>query len=258
MINHLRTLLLNAPAAQACGDDYPGEEYTPTGYNGVALPSFLRSLHGTLFGFNPDRAYLNFRLRQYLGLIRSGDLAPDEKRHDKRITYATFNDAQLLAAPRVLYTPVESWLTVVGAPLPDDGAGRCYWEIEANVRSQTEVRIVRLQAQPQAVTINCSFENDLSSPIELVDGCLFMFRTDAVGQQIEFKVMSRPAIGLSQLCTSASELLGPNGSRLFEPVTSEAMERWRQIWKQRSEVVYRLPCIVLALGERIEERRISA
>jgi hypothetical protein len=71
VINHCRTLLLNRD-----GRGYvvgvPGEEYTPPEFRAVALPRALQRVWQCLFGTDPDRPYLHYRVRQYLALLPAG------------------------------------------------------------------------------------------------------------------------------------------------------------------------------------------
>lgn len=88
MINHVRTLLRNQdgqgpPTADA-------EEFTPPDYTRVLLPPYLNTLRTVLFGGDPDAAMLNYRLRQYMELLHSTELAEFVYSVDTRVTYLPF------------------------------------------------------------------------------------------------------------------------------------------------------------------------
>ena len=65
MFNHIRTLLLNLPPVVAASG-FPGEEIVPDTFQSLTLPGYLQTARAALFGTNPDRAMLNYRLRQFL------------------------------------------------------------------------------------------------------------------------------------------------------------------------------------------------
>lgn len=95
MINHFRTLLLNRSGEEAGVSAHLGDEYVPTWYRAVPLPSYLTSVRRLLFGAAPDRVYLNYRVRQCLSLMHSSELAEFVTHLDSRITYDVADDTWL-------------------------------------------------------------------------------------------------------------------------------------------------------------------
>ena len=87
MINHIRSILLNAPQAQAHPVDFIGEEYVSPEWVPVPQPHGVARLRDILFGHNPDRALMNYRLRQFMTLIHSTDLEQYVHEKDSRVTY---------------------------------------------------------------------------------------------------------------------------------------------------------------------------
>jgi hypothetical protein len=87
MINHVRTLLLNADGSKAFPPDYPGEEFVDPDFRVLALPGPLKLVRSCLFSPTPDRAMINYRLRQLLSLVHSCELEEFVTAPDPRVTY---------------------------------------------------------------------------------------------------------------------------------------------------------------------------
>lgn len=86
MINHARTLLGNQ-AAILLGLNFPGEEYVPETFYPVTLPSPLARIRALLFGSQPDRIMVNYRLRQYMTLLHATELSQYVTAFGARLTY---------------------------------------------------------------------------------------------------------------------------------------------------------------------------
>lgn len=76
----------------------PGEEYTPPEYNAVALPQYLNTLRGMVFGGDPDRRTLDYRLRQFMACLHATELEEHVFAFDTRVTYLPFTDPSAFAA----------------------------------------------------------------------------------------------------------------------------------------------------------------
>jgi hypothetical protein len=87
MINHIRTLLLNRDGDHGYGYDYPGEEFVLPTFRAKTVPTFLKGALRSLFGSNPDRLYLNYRMRQIASLLHSTELEEFVVLPDSRVTY---------------------------------------------------------------------------------------------------------------------------------------------------------------------------
>lgn len=87
MINHYRTVLLNIPGDNWPGLPYPGEELVDPLFYQSDMPNYLSTVHRLIFGENPDRAYLNYRLRQITTMWHDGILHSTAIEKDSRLTY---------------------------------------------------------------------------------------------------------------------------------------------------------------------------
>jgi hypothetical protein len=87
MINHARTLLVNHEATE---DIYPYEEYIDPAYRKLQLPAEIRFIWERFFGRNSPRWARNYRARELLTILHSGDLESYILDLDNRITYLPF------------------------------------------------------------------------------------------------------------------------------------------------------------------------
>ena len=92
MINHVRTLLLNR-GRDGTPRTSPGEEYVPPTFAPRALTTPLRTAFTTLYGGDPDRLMLNYRLRQLTALLHSTELEEYVLAKDPRVTYLPLDGA---------------------------------------------------------------------------------------------------------------------------------------------------------------------
>lgn len=87
MINHYRTSLLNINGNNWPGLQYPGEELVDPSFRGKKLPTHISTVRRIMLGEAPDRAYLNYRLRQLTTLWHDSILHEAATDLDSRLTY---------------------------------------------------------------------------------------------------------------------------------------------------------------------------
>lgn len=86
MINHARTLLCNIGGAQY-QPQYLGEEYIPPQYAAAPLTSYLQAARRLIFGTQPERVFLNHRVRELMQIIHETEFADYVYDLDPRVTY---------------------------------------------------------------------------------------------------------------------------------------------------------------------------
>ena len=91
MLNKVRTLLMNRGRE---GHDLrlPGEEYIPADFVRRVQPVWLRRIYARLFGANPDRLFINYRMRQLMQLIHATPLSEFVAADVADLTYLPFRD----------------------------------------------------------------------------------------------------------------------------------------------------------------------
>ena len=87
MINHARTLLINADAA-ANDATIPGYALTDPSYRAQQLPPAVQRIHTLLFGARPDWLMRNYRAEQCLQIVDASRLRDMPREYDPRISYA--------------------------------------------------------------------------------------------------------------------------------------------------------------------------
>lgn len=129
MINHYRTVLLNIPGDNWPGLPYPGEELVDPLFYQSDMPNYLSTVHRLIFGENPDRAYLNYRLRQITTMWHDGILHSTAIEKDSRLTYwplkfaAGMNEYGKVKVETINGDAVPGYI-VLTTPHADDRSGR--------------------------------------------------------------------------------------------------------------------------------------
>lgn len=161
MTNHIRTLLLDEDGRNSPGVGYPGEEYVPMDFRPAAMPYGIRNAWQLLFGRSPDRAYRNYRLRQYMALIHNTELAETVLADDPRQTYWPFaeSDSRFSVYGTVAHPP---GIAISGTPVADDGTGRSVfsWRVE----------VLNDSVSVDGVPVDLTFSEGVSAPFPLGAG----------------------------------------------------------------------------------------
>lgn len=252
MLNHVRTLLLDRP--DDADPALPGEELVAAGYRPAPPPAALAAVRRVLFGADPDRLLLNYRLRQLLAVVHASPLEPYVTAPDPRITYLPFAADLLdpaLYLPRVTptgSTPADAALTVSGAPLPPDAAGRAEFAFAVTVLAGGAVRVDRLRPDP--------LNTNSAPPAPLVGSgyAVTPGRADA-GLAWLVEVRNRPQYDPGALVASAATLGEPVLAALFGTADAEPYRTFRNLWRDGRETPLRLAALVLALAYRTDEAR---
>lgn len=259
MINHARTLLLNRHGAGYGGR--PGDEYIPPEFREISpLPGYLQNLRSQLFGSDPDWFFLNYRVRQCLGLLHSTELAEFVVALDPRITYDLTESSLLPDSLYELTTPDESIYVIGKLGLPDRyGRAAHSWKLTDN---DGEVEVARLTKPVQTVTQSYTVDGGLSSPIALVGSDAAVRIRPQSGRVWRLSGYARPQASLGQLAAAVAGSSAVYMNALFGIGTaSGAAEPWltfRNLWYDHPELAYKLGGLLLAVIYRMEERRTNA
>ncbi len=178
MINHARTLLLNArPGAVG---QFPGEEYVPAGFQPAPVGSALQSVRQLLFGSRPDRLMLNYRVKQLLTVVAATPLQSYLTALDARLTYDLAADASLfehtfgISAQQLSGDTLA--ITLGGVPdMSVDATGLCRQKWRLTFGSPISVTVRRLTYPFDETTVGFTITDSLSSAIPLI-GSGFFFK----------------------------------------------------------------------------------
>jgi len=267
MINHARTLLANVRAPvipSLAGDEFISESYAP-----IAVSGRLAAVRSVLFGSDPDRLMLNYRIRQLLATVESTDLRDHIIQHDPRVTYDFQDDP--FSLPSLYSVSVTSQIGSGGAtttlyPLgteqAPDANGRMLKEWDVTVDAGTCQSKLR---QP-AITSNDAYTvtSGLSSIMPFA-GSTRSYRvqdsvfTPGAGPKFYVRVVDRPqrdpasllAVLEKSYSLQLSEIMGFGTER----VNLEPWVTYRQVFNSHHAANYKISAVVLAIISEMERLR---
>lgn len=261
MINHLRTLLLNASGTQSPSFSYPGQEYIPLTYQPFTATADLEAIRLLLFGPNADLASKNYKMRQIMALLHSTELETYVLALDPRVTYWPPHDSYLFRA--FDFGAVAEQTAGTSCPISFQGdpnqytaLGAIYQHWSVVLTDSTHALVTRQIDPITSQSVTLVFTSGLSNVIPLAGSDL-----SVVIGTLGVSLPSWEIIGLArptyELIDVYQALLGANVEPLFginEPYTT-----FRQMWQlDGGSLVYKLSGALLALGYRINEQYLSA
>lgn len=271
MVNHLRTLLLNVSGDR----DYNviGEEYVPRDFRAVRLSAAQQFVRERLFGAQPTRFTLNYRLRQLLTLLHSTDLAPFATDLDPRLTYDGRNLELYLPPHQILVSQTAAFEAEIqyqfaNVETLDNTDVDATFELAFAVSGETGIPVYQYTQlapfnTPKVTTSPATF-NNLAEPFEfpgLKVQMQFLNPTlPGYGGSAVYLITlrGRPRLDLGQLTRELQEQL-PDAHvlELFGTGTVEPYRTFRTVWQEHSDWMYRLSALLLATAYRIDERRVN-
>jgi hypothetical protein len=254
MFNHARTLLLNISGSNNPGSSYLGEELVPADYVAIALPSYIENVRRSLFGADPDRAMLNYRIRQLLTLIAGTDLQEYITDLDSRITYTLGKDKTL--AEHEMWSPVlsryggtsDDIATVGGVSERPDFTGKMFYQFNIDILSSTVIQVSRQTPPLKSQNLDLALTNGLSAPYDLYyTGHTLRVNTINPGATWTVSGYLRPQLSLSDIVSQLGSAGDDVLTELFGTKRIEPWNTFRNTWYDHPELPYRLGGLVLAL-----------
>ncbi len=252
MINHCRTLLLNRPGSTVILPNFIGEEFVPIDYVPARLSSQLQLVWDILFGTDPDRAMLNYRLRQYMSILHSTELEEFIYSFDERVTYWPIIDTQLYGGPSItptavqLNTPTKAFY-LAGNIQSVQATSRLLTQWNVTVTDGSNVTINQLTTPLSTIVKPYTISNGLSNLIPLQNSYLqFMFQA-GIGSTWSVQSVARPALGLSDIILSLENLEAINSQFVFGTTFEEPYKTFNEMWSTRSDIAYKLGGLLMAL-----------
>jgi len=254
MFNHARTLLLNISGANNPGSTYLGEELVPENYAAITLPSYVENVRRQIFGAAPDRAMLNYRIRQLLTLIANTDLQEYVTELDSRVTYTLGEDntfAQHGAWEPVLSQyggTLDDVVTITGTPERPDFTGKMFYQFNIDILSPTVVQIARQTPPTKSENLALSLTSGLSDSYPLYyTGHAVRLNTINTGAAWTVSGYLRPQLSMAAIVTQLESVGDDNLTELFGTADSEPWNTFRNTWYNHPELPYRLSGLVLAM-----------
>lgn len=256
-INFCRSLLLAQPGSSAPDpQSYPGEEFVEAPFIPRPMPAQAGRVWTALFGTNPDRPYLNYRLRQLMAVAHSGPFRDRLTADDPRLTYwpvpdRTADYARWAAYGSVTILPAGPSLPVqLGIPVADDATGRCYsqWRVDTTVSGP--VTITR-EDSPGSFSMTPSYSAGLSSPVALPgSGLSFLFPGPSTASWA-IDALARPE-DLGPVLYRASSSLNPEDVNyictLADPTLSASLQ---YAWTNGNSLGLKLGALTTALALKL-------
>jgi len=262
MYNHARTLLLNEDGKKQPGQDFLGEELVPRDYRKLQLPDYIRQIRAFLFGTTPDRAMLNYRIKQFLDLIQPTELNSFVLDLDPRVTYDIADEPTLVRdvpffVPEVRqYAGTPATLTILGSPAVPDATGRVIYDFDVDILLGNTIEVKRLSQPDESNIVALTLTNGLSNHINLPGtGYRFVVNDDNPGAAWKITGNLRPMWTMGQIVLLLERLGEPTVLELFGLQNVEPWNTFRNLWFDHPELPYKLGGFLLAMIYRTEEVR---
>jgi hypothetical protein len=257
MFNHARTLLMNVSGSSGFFSGYPGEELIPPSYNAITLPTYLSSIRMRMFGADPDRVMLNYRVAQLLTLIESTELQQYVVALDPRLTYTgTANRlaSKSLFVPSISQQNGSAQLTLIGEPLSPDASGHSAYSYRVELSGGNAIVTRNTFPSVEEVTpvvLTSGLSQEISLPLSG-----YRFRVNASSNAAwNINGFFRPTLDLTAVARGFQSLGEPYLLQLFGSASVEPYTTFQNCWKTHPDFAYRLSGFVLALIYRTEELR---
>jgi hypothetical protein len=252
MINHARTLLMNVDANSQPPEGCPGEELIDPGYKAVTLPTYLQQVRAILFGPSPDRAMLNYRLAQLLGMVLASDLQAYVLKLDPRITYPSATDLLTDDAFGLKYLDLSGagiQLGPEGLPAAPDATGGVYYDFLVTNTGENQVQVVEYTP-----TFQNRFCNSLNETVPLGNSG-YSLLVPPVGGPWKVWAYNRPQWDPGQLAVSLETVGEAVLLQLFGVQPTGPYAYFQSLWSQHPLLTYKLGGLVMAIAYRTEEIR---
>lgn len=255
MINHIRTLLMNV-TGDVSGYIYGlGEELIDPSFVSQFLSTKLQSVDNVLFGINPDRAMLCYRLRQYMTLLHSTELSEFVISFDPRITYWPIIDQTLFRtssfgpAAEQVNTPLRTLSFVGNTNITDGSTLLQKWQV--TITDASNVTITKLTHPNTTTIIPYTITNNLSNAIQLPGSSISFIFQDGIGSEWIIQSLARPLLEISDVINLLMNLDYVNNEEIFNGGTVEPYKTFSNLWLTHPEAPYKLGGLLLAYAYQL-------
>jgi len=260
MINHVRNLLMNR-AKDGYSYDFPGEEYIPAAFVPRKLHPVLVSAFQQLFGTNPDRLFLNYRMRQLMAIIHATELEEFVVYYDPRVTYLPLIDDESFfssifgtAVTQVVGTGDE--FLVNGEAVAAAGANRLQQIWDVVVTDANTLRVDKRTNPVDSIEYPLVYRNGLSDEYPL-SGSSLSFRIREAPLNTRWTVEARMQPTADDIGTTIAGLetsLGDGGLQYLFPLNAqEPVATWKRVWARNPIAGYRYGAVLLAIADRVNQ-----
>jgi len=257
VINHVRTLFLNRNGSPTAIRTTPGEEFVDPDFIAKAVPTYLKAPLQILFGGNPDRVYLNYRLRQVMQMLHEIELDQNIRDFDSRITYFPFtNDEFVSDVFKTTFDVVggNSEFLITGEHVADGGPGITRQQWNVFVESMEEIRVTRRTPPVSETLVTYNTTASRTGQIALPGtGLKFEILTPQIGDEWEIYSTGKPELGLDTLLPRFADAIGPVGVLdLFGLQPVEPTLSYRNLWSNNDQFAYKYGGLLLAVADILD------
>lgn len=227
MINHARTLLLNARGPHAESRAIPGDAYVPP-YTPTLVPASIGSLRSLLFGNDPDDEGLAYRTGQYMSVLHSTPFEDYVFALDPRITYVPDNPG-LLSGYGLFVTPANDILEATGT-FPDEPTGRVSTTWDASVASGTLHLSNGISGEATSTALVLT--NGVTQPVQLPGTTMTAVLHAAALEDLDgrsWEILSRKR-PYPELPAILAQCQGPWLEPLFQAASEEPFRTFREMY----------------------------
>ena len=254
--NYIRTLLLNQANTKPL--DFFGEEYVPASFSPRTLPSSLRKIRAMIFGANPDRHMLNYRLHQLMPVLHASELVEFVTSVDDRISYLPFDRTDLFASGLFGNSYInlvgDGEITAIGDLDPDESLGRLYHLWRVTVTSGEQATVRRLTTPLNQENYAYTVTNGLSSLVPLLGSSQYCNFNADVGDVWYVDGVARPARNTATILSLLKSSITENDeAALFGETLVEPYKTFKNLWRDHDYYAYQLGAVLLALAYRTAE-----
>lgn len=258
MINHARSLLLNADPATRPELGTYGEEYVPAAYRVLDYAGYLGRIRNKLLGSANDPLYQNYRLAQLMDVVHANQYVEELALSlDARYTYRPFKpsfmnfDFSVEVEP---VTPLNMELITTGEPVADETIGQALyrWQVKTVAGPQLEVT-----EYGSGVTTRYSLtlSGTAANSVVLENGLQLLLTVPygswQVGAAWIVTSMSRPAVDLGYSVQALNDL----GAGAVYQLFADAPSSFKNLWYSGVSLVDQLGGVLGAFIYKTEELR---
>jgi hypothetical protein len=251
MFNHARTLLLNVRGDNAPGSTFPWEEAVPVAYRPFPVPSFLTAIRNVLFGMDPDRYMLNYRLRQFMTLLHATELEEHILALDPRITYP--KTAELESTPLgVKFEGSDRPIFLNGELVPDNTRGRLHFEWRVSVNNGGVVTVFQATPPIRETESTPEVTAGLTAPVPLSQG-ISVAVDPTPGTIWHVSGLAAPSRDLPTIVAALRQIGETRLINLFGANPVEPYRTFYNLWNDHFALPYQLGGLLAAVVYRSNE-----
>lgn len=229
----------------------PGEEYIPADFIPRVVSRPLALIRLTMFGSNPDRLFLNYRMRQFMQLLHATQLSVDVTSTDPRITYLPFKSDLFDSAFKVTIaqpTGQNRQFDVIGTPTANMSSGFSQQSWNISVGDAGLVTVVKRRGASESN----AFYLTADTPVPLAGSDLKIFLHGAPsGTQLSVESTVRPVMDVADVLNGTAAAIGQYGvAEIFPTMPSEPVATWKRIWDTHPHSTMKFAAMLLAIAYR--------